>query len=106
MRNRVKGLLAVLCACVQLVSCANLRRVQCDFAAPPLADCTEEADTYIRDSARVLKAPACSKSTVRINKGKSREILTREGESYVGTATDDAEVVACHRYRNLSANPH
>jgi hypothetical protein len=106
MRNRVKGLLAVLCTCVQLVSCANLRGVQCDFAAAPMADCTAEADTYIRDSARVLKAPTCSKSTVRINKAKPREIWTREGESYVGTATDDAEVLACHRYHKLSADSH
>jgi hypothetical protein len=106
MRNRLKGLLAALSACAHLVGCANLQGVQCDFAAAPIADCTEEADTYIRDSARVLKAPACSKSTVSINKGKPREILTREGESYLGTATDDAEVVACHRYRNLSDNTH
>jgi hypothetical protein len=104
MRNRLKGLLAVLCACVPLVGCAGLQGIQCDFAAAPIADCTEEADTYIRDSARVLKAPTCSKSTVRINKAKPREIWTREGESYLGTATDDAEVLACQRYRNVSAN--
>jgi len=106
MRDRLKGLLAVLTACIQLVSCASLQGIQCDFAAAPIGDCTEEADTYIRDSARVLKAPACSKSTVRINKAKPREIVTRDGEPYVGTATDDAEVLACHRYRNLSANTH
>jgi hypothetical protein len=100
------GLLAVLTICIEVASCASFEGTRCDFAAPSIADCTEEADTYIRDAARVLKAPACSKSTVRINKAEPREIWTRDGESYAGTATDDVQVLACHRYRNLNANTH
>jgi hypothetical protein len=103
MRNGSIRLLMVLTTYLGLVSCASLQEAQCDFAGAPIADCTEEAETYIRDAARVLKAPACSKSTVTINKGKTREIRTQDGETTLGTATDEARVVACYRYRNLSA---
>jgi hypothetical protein len=104
MRNRLMGLLVVLTTCIEVMSCASFEGVQCDFAGPPIGDCTEEAETYIRDDARVLKAPACSKSTVRVNMAKPREIWTHQGESYVGLATDDVQVAACHRYRNVTAS--
>jgi len=104
MRNRSIGLLMVLTAYLELVSCASVPGTQCDFAGPQIGDCADEAETYIRDSARVLKAPTCSKTTVRINGGQLREIPTHEGETYVGTATDEVRVLACHRYRNVSAS--
>jgi hypothetical protein len=52
----------VLTAYLELVSCARVPGTQCDFAGPQIGDCAVEAETYIRDSARVLRAPTCSKT--------------------------------------------
>jgi hypothetical protein len=104
MRNRSIGLLMVLTAYLELGGCASLSGIQCDFAGPPIGDCADEVETYIHNSDRVIKAPACSKSTVSINAAKPREISTQEGETCVGTATDEARVLACHQYRNVSAS--